>query len=228
MEINKYKLIIVHGWAQNKTHWQIIEGMFKKDMDVLSIDLPGFGEEKLINDSWTIKEYSEWLENKLINLNNSNIILLGHSFGGRISSFLASKNPEYLKGLVLFGSPSIYRPSLKVKILILLAKFIKKIGLKKYFESKNEELIEADQNNLGKIFRNAISFDQTENLKNIDKKTLLIWGENDDVVNPKIAKEMQKLIKNSELFFIKSTGHNAYKENPYLFYGTVKKFIENI
>jgi pimeloyl-ACP methyl ester carboxylesterase len=106
--------------------------MYERDFNVVFFDLPGFGKEPLVQNDWGVPEYANWVKNRLNKIEGKKI-LLGHSFGGRIATFIAGQNPEWLEGLILSGSPSIYRPTRKIKYKILLSKFIRKIGLKKKF-----------------------------------------------------------------------------------------------
>ncbi len=229
------RLIILHGWGQNKQFWAEFASRFPKDQ-VLILDLPGFSspltatyvkDEKIIDvTSWGIPEYADWLKNKIENLKEKNIVLLGHSFGGRIASLAASDNPGWLKGLILYASPCLYRPSFYIRFRIALAKLAKKIGFTKI--GKPQELQEAEQNKIAGVFRRAVSFDQTDLLPKIKVPTLIIWGEKDAEVPLKIGQEMNNLIKGSRLVVMDAVGHNAHLENPNLFYGIVKKFIENL
>lgn len=222
-------IVILHGWDHSTKDWLIIKDMFDGDFRVVSFDLPGFGDTPLISPNWGIPEYSNWTKERIKKEvgEDSKIILLGHSFGGRIASHLASQNPDWLESLVLYSSPSIYRPRLKTKIKIFLAKLKNKIGLNKINFHKNTELKKADESGLGKIFRKVVSFDQTDHLPKIKVKTLVITGEKDESVPLYISKEIDRLIPDSRLAVIDKVGHNAHKENHYLFYGIIKQFIQN-
>lgn len=220
-------LIILHGWGQSTSDWLQIKTMYEKDFSTTAFDLPGFGNEPLISSDWGVPEYSKWVKERIKSIPGDKVIL-GHSFGGRIASYVAHENPEWLKGLILYGSPSIYRPSQWIKAKSLIAKYLGKLNVSKSFKSKNKELIQADSIGLGSIFRKVVVFDQTSQLPNIKIPTLLVWGEYDDSVSLLIAKEMKSLIPNSSLTIIDQAGHNAHKENTYLFYGITKNFIKSI
>jgi len=219
------KILVLHGWGQNKESWQEIVSKFEDDT-VIAIDLPGFGGEPLSNREWGIPEYAEWVEKYITTHELGNVILLGHSFGGRIASYLASKNPSWLRTLVLYGAPSIYRPSINIKVKISIYKLLKSLGFRR--KNTNQELNDADNKGLGKIFRNVVTFDQTEYLPLIRAKTLLIWGEKDTEVPLRIATEMNALISESKLVLLEGLGHNAHLENPTLFYGKIKQFCETL
>lgn len=221
------KILILHGWGHNGELWQNLADKLGKN--AIAIDLPGFGDEPLVNDNWGVPEYAGWVEKYIKKNKYNNLIMIGHSFGGRIAAEIASKNPKYLKGLILSGAPCLYRPSLKVKLRIKIYKFFKFLipqNFRRLFYAN--DLKNASLKNLEKIFRNVVNYDQTEQLKKIKLNTLLIWGENDKDVPLKIAKEMNELIKNSELIIIENSGHNSYLEKPNLFFGYVKNYINNI
>lgn len=227
------KLIILHGWGHNKTYW---EGFIKQAqafsyIPVEAIDLPGFGDEPLISADWGIPEYAEWVNRKIAETTNpgDKVILLGHSFGGRISSYIAAHNPEWLRALILYGAPSLYRPDAATARKIAVYKTLKRIvpsSMREHFYS--EDLKESREVGMEQIFRNVVTFDQTAELPHIKVPTILIWGEHDDAVPLRIAQEMNHLIPNSTLRVIPDMGHNAHLENPVLFHGMVRNFIQNL
>ncbi len=221
--MKKHEITILPGWEQNRTHWQVFTKKFK-DEEIKIIELPGFGEEKLLNDSWGIPEYSKWVSKQIT---NKDIILIGHSFGGRIAAYLASQNPNWLKKLILYGAPVLYRPSLKIRFKIRANKILKQFLPTKLIDnSKSSDLKRADNNNMGKIFRKVVPFDQTNFLPKIKAETLILHGTKDQEVNIKIAEETNRLIPNSKLIKLSNLGHNIHLTNPNIFYGKIKKFIK--
>lgn len=225
------KLFILHGWGQNKNNWEDFVGKFP-EYNPEALDLPGFGEEPLVSTEWGVPEYAQWVREQIesSDIGVKNVILLGHSFGGRISAYLASQNPEWLKGLILCGAPCLYRPSQKLLLRIKAYKLAKKVlpspfvRLIFYTPSLNK----AESNNLNNIFRKVVPFDQTEALPQIQVPTLIFWGELDEQVPLDIAEEMNNLIPNSTLIVAPGSGHQAMQESPYLAYGTVKNFLQEI
>lgn len=217
-------LVILPGWGHGRNIWKSFSEMVRFNLTVL--DLPGFGNEKLINDSWGVPEYSLWVEKKI---KYNNVILLGHSFGGRIAARIASKKPKWLKGLILTDAPCIYQPTTKTKFTIQITK-----ALKYFFPNKIRQILlsydlkEAQKLGMEKVFRKVVSYDQSKELKKISVPTLLIWGNEDNEVPLKIAYEINDLINRSTLIIIEKAGHNCFLDSPYLFYSHVKNFIQNI
>ncbi|MBP6942421.1 MAG: alpha/beta hydrolase [Candidatus Buchananbacteria bacterium] len=220
-------LIILHGWGRSRTDWEYFLNQAIDGYTVITIDLPGFGQESLVDATWGIPEYAKWTVAKIESFNVTDVALLGHSFGGRIASYIAAQRPPWLKSLILYATPSIYRPSGMIKARNKAAHLARRLGLKRSVSS-NQELAVADQQGLGAIFRRVVSFDQTATLPQINVPTLLIWGNQDGAVPLRIAAETQCLIPDSELQVLDGLTHDAHHENPYLFYGLVKKFIERV
>lgn len=222
-------IIVLHGWGQSKEVWQSFIDSIDYDKAV-ALDFPGFGKEPLIDDNWGVPDYANWLEQKIMQLNTdkSPIILLGHSFGGRVSVDLAARNPEWLKAVILCGTPALYNPNLSTKLKIWAAKIFKLLKLNKIIKTsfKSEELSEADKSGLGKIFRKVVVFDQTESLKKIKVPTLLLWGSKDTAAPVSMAQKINNLIENSQLEIIQDAAHQTIQESPYLSHAIIKKFIQ--
>ncbi len=221
-------ILVLHGWGQSGEYWQEIRSQLgPAEFEVF--DLPGFGREPLVSDTWTVPDYAAWVAGRIERNGWREIDLLGHSFGGRVAAYLASRNPAWLHALILYGTPGLYRPSLKTRFKIGLAKAAKKIVPPNLLRKapKNPNLAEAERQGVGKIFRNAIGFDQTALLPQIKAPTLLVWGEQDKEVPVKIAQEMRGLISDSRLEILPGLGHNAHLENPNLFCGKIRSFLEH-
>ena len=70
-----------------------------------------------------------------------------------------------------------------------------------------------------------------ENIESFSKVTvpvLLMWGENDDKVNPSIGYELNEVIKDSKLYVFKNLGHPFYFENEGLFKSHLLEFLNKI
>lgn len=222
-------LYVLPGWGQDKTHWQGIIDLFAtSNIAIQAIDLPGFGTEKLVNEHWNVADYAAWVVEKIGKENLESGIILGHSFGGRVSAYLVGSMQVKPKALILYGAPVIYRPTLTTVLKSKLAHLLKPI-IPASLKTKlyHYDLRDAINRGMEQIFRRSVVFDQTEILAKISVPTYLIWGENDDSVPLRIAQEMEGLIAGSQLLQLPDLGHNAHLESPQLFYGTIKKICEN-
>ena len=87
----EYTLVLLHGWGQNIEMMKPIGNAFSKEYKVLIPDLPGFGQSIEPDTIWTMYDYVECIHGLLEKLKIKNPILIGHSFGGKISLIYASK-----------------------------------------------------------------------------------------------------------------------------------------
>jgi len=207
-------IVLLHGWGQNIQMMEPIGNNFIKEYQVLIIDLPGFGSSDEPDKIWTMYDYVECIHELIEKLKIKNPILMGHSFGGKISLIYASKYE--VKKLVLFASPfkkEIKKLSLKTKILKTAKKvpglnklegFAKKhIGSRDYREASDF---------MRKILVEHVNLDITEDVKKITCPTLIIWGTEDMEVPVERAYELESLIKDSGVVVYEGCTHYAYIE----------------
>lgn len=74
----------------------------------IALDLPGFGATPPPGEGWTTPEYAKAVA-PLLEANGGPVVLVGHSFGGRVAVHLAAERPDQVEGVVLTGAP-LYRP----------------------------------------------------------------------------------------------------------------------
>lgn len=208
-------LIFLHGWGQNIQMMQPVANPFYKKFNILIVDLPGFGLSSEPTYPWKVSDYVECIHELVKNLKIKNIVLIGHSFGGKISLLYASRYE--VKKLILFASPfkkEQEKLSLKAKTL----KQLKKIpGLNKLENFAKKHIGSIDYKNasamMRKILVNTVNLDITEDVKKIKCPTIIIWGTDDEAVDIERAYELEKLISDSGLIVYENRTHYAYLEN---------------
>ena len=211
----KDTLVFLHGWGQNIQMMMPIAEPFNKECNILVVDLPGYGQSSEPTSIWTVYDYAECINELVHELKIKNPILIGHSFGGKISLVYASKYKT--KKLVLFGSPyckEIQKLSLKTKVL----KQLKKVpGLKKLEGFAKKHIGSEDYRKASPMMRdilvNTVNLDITEDVKEIKCPTLIVWGEYDEAVPLSRAYELEKLIDNAGVVVYEGCTHYAYLEN---------------
>lgn len=207
-------VVLLHGWGQNIEMMDSLGKGLQRDYHIVILDLPGFGKSSEPTYGWTIYDYYEMLCEFLDNLKIKNPILVGHSFGGRISIIYSAKRK--VEKLVLLSSPfrrSNKKDSFKVKVL----KFFKKVPLLKELEDYMKTKIgSTDYRNaspmMRKILVNTVNEDLTEYLKQIKVPTLLIWGELDTAVPLEDAKYAESIMEDAGLIVYEGCTHYAYLE----------------
>jgi pimeloyl-ACP methyl ester carboxylesterase len=221
-------IIILHGWGHSASLWLNFQSQLNNlGYNVIVEDLPGFGSRVNEAFEYGVGDYANWFTKEFDNfISKDKITLIGHSLGGRIGIELAQHNPAWLEQMILIGTPGIYEPNTKTKLIKKLS-FLKQIpGLSRLASGVNSEYELAKVSNLKETYQNVVSHDQKNILPIIKVPTTLIWGSQDTTVPVSVAKQMNQLIAGSELILIPNSGHSPHLDNPNLLYGILKKVLE--
>ena len=224
---SKKTLVYLHGWGQNIEMMEPIAKPFMSSENILILDLPGFGKSGEPKEVWSLEDYAVMV-NELINkLKIENPILIGHSFGGKVSIVYASMFS--VEKLVLLASPykvAISKISLKVRILKSLAKLP---VIKNVAEKAKKNMGSTDYKNASPKMRSIlvkhVNTDVSENCKKIKCPTIIIWGTKDEAVGIENAYEIEKLIKNAAVIEYPDKTHYAYLEDLNKTINIIKSFI---
>jgi 2-hydroxy-6-oxonona-2,4-dienedioate hydrolase len=166
--------------------------------------------------------------------------LFGNSLGGHVAMVHILKHPERIKSLILSGSSGLFENG--------MGDSYPKRGDYEYIKRKTEltfydptmatkELVDevySMTNNRLKVIKiialakSAIRNNLGEELNQIKQPTLLVWGNNDTITPPFVAREFNRLIPNSELCFIDKCGHAPMMEVPEEFNVILHKFLKKL
>ena len=225
---SKTTLVFLHGWGQNIQMMLPIAKPFTKKYNCLLIDLPGHGKSSEPEVELKTNDFVVILKELFDKLKIKNPILIGHSFGGKLSLMFASK--YQVEKLVLFGSPfkkEMTKMPLKVKML----KFLNKVPVLNLLSPLARKLIGSnDYKNASEIMRktlvDTVNLDIEEEVRKIKCPALLIWGSNDQAVKLTRAKELEQLIKDSALIVYENRTHYAYLEERVRTIAILESFIK--
>lgn len=207
-------IVYLHGWGQNIEMMKPIADPFSDEFNIVILDLPGFGLSSEPKYIWSLYDYVDCIKQLLDSLNIENPILIGHSFGGKLSLLYASM--YQVSKLVLLASPfkkEIQKESLKLKLL----KKMKKVpGINKLEGFAKKHIGSTDYKNasetMRKIMVEHVNTDLTNEVKKIKCPTLIIWGTIDEAVPVSRAYELEKLIDDAGVVIYDNCTHYAYLE----------------
>lgn len=229
----KQDVVLLHGWGQNTQMMSAIMLHLSKDFRVFNFDFPNFGKSSALTNSWSVADFSEWLEDILEALDVKKPIIIAHSFGCRVALKYALKQP--VKKMVLTGAAGIRaKLSFWAKLKIFNYKCIKNILV----FLKQDQLLKKLQQNVGSSdYRQASSFlkesfvkivneDLSSILPMINVETLLVFGSNDDATPLWMGKKMEKLLPNAALVVFENDDHYAYFHQAHRFNMVLDAFLK--
>lgn len=232
-------VIVMHGWGCKADTMAIpAEGAASGDTTVFNLDLPGFGQSSEPTSLWGVEEYTRFIEEFCRQLSIINPILIGHSFGGRISILMASRNP--VQKVILIDAAGIKpRRSLKYYTKVYTFKTVRHLLSFFLGKEKAEPIINRLRGKAGSsdysnasprmraILSKVVNEDLTDRLPLIKAPTLLIWGEMDTATPMRDARIMEKTIPDAGLVSYPEADHYSFLRRPAQTKAVIASFLKS-
>ena len=225
----KGTIVLLHGWGQNIEMMDMLGHPFEDEYKILVLDLPGFGKTPEPERSYSVEDYARLLNSFLKRHRITKPILVGHSFGGRISIKYASMYDT--DKVVLLSAP--FRPGKKAKptIRTKIFKIVKKFKcLHKLTDTLRDKWGSEDYRNATPINRGtlikAVNEDLSPNARKIKCPVFLIYGKKDTAVPVEEAHKLKTLIKDCGLYIFENGTHYTYLEELDKTIAIMKSFFE--
>jgi pimeloyl-ACP methyl ester carboxylesterase len=216
-------LLVLHGWNTTGSGiWQNFILQFQVEVQkgnvcVIAPDLPGFAESSPPTSVWNVEQYADFVEKFLTSLDIkdlSHVTLLGHSFGGGISSILAARHSFaqiYLVTPAIIRNSKLPSANLIQTITKLAKKIVKNPLLKKIWYKLIGSPDYAKTTGIMKnIFRVVVAHDLQSYLPQINSKTTIIWGDKDTYTPIWQAEVIHAQIPNSQLIILPNINHGVH------------------
>lgn len=223
-------LLILPGWMRQAVEWLPVAQKFSHKYRVVILDFPGFGNSPPPPPSWGVPEYADFTKSFLKKLNISKCIILGHSFGGRVGIILSTET-NLLEKLILVDAAGLkeYKFSYRLKrsTAFYLAKPLKKFFpplarmAASFFGSDDYK----KAGDMRKILIKVVNHDSKNALPKIQIPTIIIWGENDNVLPVSQAKKMKSQVPNSILRVVWGSGHSPHLEKEKQFTQILNEYL---
>jgi pimeloyl-[acyl-carrier protein] methyl ester esterase len=208
-------LVLIHGFAANKTIWYKLAKELEKTYSVQAVNLPGYGDES----------------SDILQQTKKPVIWVGWSLGGLIARELGQQRPEYTQGIITLASNPkliasddwpcginyggfhaleklfIRHPSAALtRFFTLQGQDLERddrkqlLTLKKQAESVPVEILLRDLNKLGNT-------DQREMISKLTVPQLNIFGTEDRIVPASVAEQLKHLSPHAQNVTINGAGH---------------------
>ncbi|MBQ7880735.1 MAG: alpha/beta fold hydrolase [Clostridia bacterium] len=213
-------ILLLHGWGGNKDSFAKIKKIFKSRYNILSVSLPPYDDTISTLDMY---DYREIVLTLLKSLNITNIYIICHSFGLRVSLMLATVID--IKKIVIAGGAGI---KLKPNFFKKLTNNFHSLLLKRHPEffkkfASNDYLNLSNTNR--QTFKNIVNKDLTNYINLLKCPAFLFWGTNDTATPIKMFKIFKKLKPDIEYKIIKRGTHFCYLSHSELFVECCDKFL---
>jgi len=213
------RVLALHGWRRTHEDFRPALG----GLPVLALDLPGFGASPPPPEAWPTADYAQAVAQVLGELERP-VVLVGHSFGGRVAVHLAASRPDDVAAVVITGVPLLKtersgRPS-KPPWRFRLGRSLHRRGL------LSEERMEALRRRYGSedyraatgvmrdVLVRAVNETYEHQLRAIGQPVELLWGARDTAAPPAVAEAAGALLADARVTVLEDAGHLVPTESP--------------
>lgn len=209
--MSKPQLYIIHGWTYRPEPWAGVVKELKETHHIEAefLRVPGLGTKS--NKVFTIDDYVEWAKKHI----PAGSIALGHSNGGRILLNLASKDVDYLGGMILLDAAGVWEESKKRDLSRRASKLFAPLKNVKVIRKVVHRVLGASDyanapENMKQTLTNMLDSDRQLDISKVRTPTAIIWGSDDQTTPLRQGQKMHKLIKGSTLSIKEGWRHSHY------------------
>jgi pimeloyl-ACP methyl ester carboxylesterase len=221
-------LVLVHGLGSRGEDWSpLIPGLAAAGFHVYVPDLLGYGRSARPNVDYSVTLQETMLMEFMDSRGIEGADVAGWSMGGWVVLKLAVDHPEMVDHVVVYDSAGIYFPPTFDASLFVptdsrglaqlssrltpkpkpLPEFVSRAAVRKLRE--NGWVVQRSVAAM-EMGRDLLDF----RLPALEKPTLVVWGEKDDLIPLPVGQEMHREIPRSQLLVIPGCGHLAPSECP--------------
>jgi pimeloyl-ACP methyl ester carboxylesterase len=218
-------VLALHGWGRSSRDFATL----LPGMDAVALDLPGFGASpppasgapSIATGSATpgAAWYAEQVAAALPEVASGPLVVLGHSFGGRVAVHLAAARPDAVTALVLTGVPLLRphdAPSAAPPLRYRVVRALHRRGLvgDATMEALRRHHGSADYRNASGVMRDVlvrvVNESYEESLRAIRCPVELVWGDDDPQVPLTIAERAAAILgERARLTVVPGAGHDT-------------------
>ncbi len=210
------RVLALHGWARTHRDFDAVvapvDGM---PLPALALDLPGFGASPPPPDVWGAAEYARAVGEVLHEMQGP-IVLLGHSFGGRVALHLAAQRPASVGALILTGVPHLVpaegrrvriSPAYKAIRSLHKMKIVSDEAMERARQRYGSADYKAAQGIMRQVLGRAVSETYEEQLDAVQCPVHLVWGAEDTAAPLAMAERALAHLARGDLEVFPDVGH---------------------
>jgi pimeloyl-ACP methyl ester carboxylesterase len=246
-------LVLLHGTGASLHTFDAWVAVLKNEKRVVRMDLPAFGLTGPFPDrNYSIEKYVDFIHHFLLAKGITKCILGGNSLGGQIAYRFTIIHPQMVEKLILIDAagyplestsvPIAFRmaqiPVLNKAIKYITPRFMVRASVENVYADKTKvtdtlvdryfDLALRAGNRQALVDRMTLAYDTSTIplIKNIQQRTLVLWGEQDLLIPTKSAYRFHDDLPNDTLVILKNLGHVPMEEGARESVEVVRGFLK--
>lgn len=190
------EILFLHGMGASTKAWSKLFPLIPKEIGIFAIDFLGHGKSDAPKMDYDIMVQVRMLEELLKKMPIDPLFIFGHSYGAWAAAHYATRNK--VSALILEDPAGLPESAYKDPA--------QREG---FFQTVSRGEVNKDAVR-SMVDNSTIALLNGDVLSKISCKTLIIWGSNDPLVDPKLAPGVQSAIKGSSLLMVEGADHNPH------------------
>lgn len=222
-------LLLIHGLGGDADEWSFCFEALGKTHRVIALDLLGFGRSDKPLIEYHIAGFVEVIECFLHKLKIESPAILGESLGGWIAAAFALKFPQVVDRLIMVDAAGVWGDiqELPIDVRVSTRAHLQQVFRLVFHDKRmasdllvdlayQQHLERGDGYTIDSVLRSQESGRERldEVIGNLAMPTLIVWGEQDEMIPVSVGKRLQQLIPGSRLEVIPQCGHLPALEKP--------------
>jgi pimeloyl-ACP methyl ester carboxylesterase len=218
------RVIWLHGWGRSARDFTLAaNALAERGIGSVALDLPGFGASPAPEVAGGARHYAELILPTLREIASEPVVLVGHSFGGRVAVVVANEHPELVHSLVLTGVPQLVRlrPSSRAPLAYRSVRWLAKRHLvsEARLEKARQKYGSADYRQAHGVMRDVLVASVNESYESeliaLTVPVAFVWGERDQDAPYEMATSAAALVTiPTTLLELPGIGHFVPLEAP--------------
>jgi pimeloyl-ACP methyl ester carboxylesterase len=209
-------ILALHGWGRDRR--DLLAALDGRE--VVSLDLPGFGASPSPDQPWGAARYAAEVARLLRQAGIGPVLVVGHSFGGRVAAHLAADHPDLVSGVVFAGTPLLrstsatvaplaYRTVRRLRRMRLVPESVLDTMRRRYGSADYR----AATGTMRDVLVTVVNEDYRDQLARIAGPVGFCWGADDTAARPEIARQAAELVPRcAALDIVDGVGHDVHRD----------------
>jgi pimeloyl-ACP methyl ester carboxylesterase len=215
-------VLFLHGGRVQARTFRKFLKILTKLYEVVAPDIPGYGSSPTPKAKWSFINYADFFDKFLIELQLTNVTVIGYSMGGGIAFNMAAHSKRVSKlilidtsGLMLPGLKTSHHDARRLCFYLTHPKYVDSLGKLLGDYSVFIWSHRKDYRQLQAVRRSCQNTAYNDVFQGITIPTTIIWGRQDWIYPLKVAYECQRRIPQSMLHIVPGN-HDWLIYNPLL------------
>ena len=239
-------LVFIHGLFGDMNNLGVIAKGFTEQYSILRIDLANHGQSFHYNPI-SYQQMAKDIADLLDDLQLNNVILVGHSMGGKVAMRMANNYAKYIKALVVIDiAPVSYPDNWHEKVFealfavkrsdaetrqqakAILAKHIENESVQQFLlKSFNTDSIDKFRFNLTALYQSYADLMSWQTISPSDVPVLFIKGGLSNYIQLEHSEKILAQFPQATSFTINGTGHWLHSEKPEAVIRAIQRFLQS-